>query len=127
TDRILVTGPMYPTISYGDKLRVEAQLEVPEAFETDSGRMFNYPRFLAKDGIGYVARRAKIELLASGEGNALMAMFVKAKHAFVRSIERAVAEPASGLAAGVVLGVEGSLSKDDEEAFRIASLIHIIV
>lgn len=126
-DRVLVTGPTYPKISYGDKLIVEAKLEVPEPFETDSGRTFDYPHFLAKDGIGYVARRATVEHLASGEGNSLMAMFVKAKHAFVSSIERSVAEPASGLAAGVVLGVEGSLSKADEEAFRIASLIHIIV
>lgn len=126
-ERIFVYGPTYPVAVYGDRVRVESVLELPEAFETDSGRIFNYPRFLAKDGIRYVMRRAHIEIIERGAGKPIMSLFVRAKHGFVRGIERAVTEPSSGLAAGVVLGVEGSLSARDEEAFRIASLIHIVV
>jgi competence protein ComEC len=126
-ERVFVYGPTYPVVAYGDLVRAEAPLELPEAFETDSGRLFNYPRFLAKDGIRYIMRRAQITIVERGAGKPVMRFFVNAKHAFVRGIERAVSEPSSGLAAGVVLGVEGSLSARDEEAFRIASLIHIVV
>ena len=41
------------------------------AFESNgqSGRVFDYPAFLAKDGILYTMDRAGIEVVGHGEGN----------------------------------------------------------
>lgn len=124
---VSVSVPSYPIFSYGDKVIVEGKLELPEAFETDLGRTFNYPSFLARKGIFHVIKRGSATLIKSDQGNPIRAFFIKVKHSFVESIERSVSEPSAGLASGVVLGVEGALSEDDEEAFRIAGLIHIIV
>ncbi len=127
SETILVFAGLYPKLAYGDRVNVQGILKKPEPFETDSGRMFNYPAFLARTDIFHILQRARADVTAHGEGNPIRAMFIKAKHAFVASIERTSSEPYAGLAAGVVLGVENALSKDHEEAFRIAGLIHIIV
>ncbi len=124
---VSVSVPSYPIFSYGDKVVVEGKLELPEAFETDLGRTFDYPSFLARKGIFHVIKRGNATLIEVDQGNPVRAFFIKVKHSFVESIERSVSEPSAGLASGVVLGVEGALSEDDEEAFRVAGLIHIIV
>ncbi len=124
---ILVSVPTYPIFSYGDRVSVAGKLELPESFETDLGRVFDYPRFLARKGIFHVIKRGSVEFIESDQGNPIRAVFIKTKHAFVESIGRTVSEPSAGLASGVVLGVEGALSKEHEEAFRVAGLIHVIV
>lgn len=127
TETVLVFAALYPKLAYGDRVEVEGVLKKPEPFQTDSGRMFNYPAFLARTDIFHILQRARVEVTHHGDGDAIRSLFIKAKHAFVESIERTSSEPYAGLAAGVVLGVENALSKEHEEAFRIAGLIHIIV
>lgn len=126
-ETVLIFAGLYPKLAYGDRVVVEGILKKPEPFETDSGRTFDYPAFLARQDVFHIVQRARADITAHGEGSPIRAMFIGAKHAFVKSIERASSEPYAGLAAGVVLGVENALSKEHEEAFRIAGLIHIIV
>jgi competence protein ComEC len=126
-ETVLVFAALYPKLSYGDRVKVEGVLKKPEPFETDSGRLFNYPAFLARTDIFHIVQHARVGVVSPERGNPIHALFIRAKHAFVASIERTSSEPYAGLAAGVVLGVENALSKDHEEAFRIAGLIHIIV
>ena len=125
--RVLVIADRFPEFEYGDRVRVEGTLERPEAFETDLGRTFDYPGYLAVRGITYTLSRAKVEKIGSGERNVLFASLLKMKHAFMNQIEALLPEPHAGLAKGLVLGVQRALGKELEDAFRTAGIIHIVV
>ncbi len=50
---IRVGADRYPVFSYGDRLRITGVLSEPKEFETATGAVFDYPSYLAKDGIYY--------------------------------------------------------------------------
>jgi competence protein ComEC len=125
---IITFASVYPAFAYGDVLEARGILKQPERFVIEgSGRTFNYPAYLAKDGIQYVLDKPKLTTREEWQGSRIKQGFIYLRRTFVASIERVVPEPYAGLAAGVVLGVDGALSKDDEEVFRNAGLIHVVV
>src|SRR3989344_6615198 len=50
---VLVQAPPHSDVTYGDHVRAYGTLRVPEAFDTGEGRRFNYPEYLAAQGIEY--------------------------------------------------------------------------
>src|SRR3989338_5495911 len=66
---ILVVAPRNTSVKYGDRIRASGLLRTPESFETGIGREFNYPEYLAKDGIGYELAFANVEK-AEGDNEA---------------------------------------------------------
>jgi len=124
---ILVHADLFPKISYGDRLRISGSLAFPQAFETDTGRTFNYPKYLLAQGITHKLSFAKITVLAHGEGNPIIAALLSVKHFFERGISAALPEPESALAGGLLLGDKQSLGDSITEAFRRAGVVHVIV
>ena len=51
--RVLVVVSPHTAVAYGDEIRITGTLRLPETFDTGNGRQFNYPLYLATDGIGY--------------------------------------------------------------------------
>jgi competence protein ComEC len=126
--KIIAFAPLYPAFAYGDVVSARGILKKPETFVIeDSGRTFNYPAYLAKDGIHYVLDKPKLAHSKEWRGSAVKRWFISVRHAFTGAVTRTVPEPYAGLASGVVLGVDGALSKSDEELFRDAGLIHVVV
>lgn len=127
--KLLAVAPLYPEVSYGDRVRVEGKLTYPEPFATDTGRTFRYDRFLAKDGIFILAKAASMETLARGEGigTRIMATLLAGKHAFQEGIANAIPEPGASLASGLITGGKQGLGADLLDAFIITGLIHIVV
>jgi competence protein ComEC len=126
--RILVTVPLGgEEFTYGDTLSLSGPLELPENFETDTGREFDYVAYLAKDGIGYQMYRPQIEIVSRGGGNMIKRALLRAKKSFVEHLSSAIPSPHSALAAGILLGTKQSLGKDLQEKFRQAGLVHIVV
>jgi competence protein ComEC len=126
-DKILVRGSVYPEYKYGDKIIFEGKLEKPEPFENARGEVFDYPAYLAMDDIYFVMSFASGEFVTSGEGNFIKEKLVALKGAFITAIEENIREPASSLLGGILLGIEDSMGKDLEDAFRTTGVIHIIV
>ncbi|MEK7579234.1 MAG: ComEC/Rec2 family competence protein [Patescibacteria group bacterium] len=130
--RVIVFVPPHPPLSYGGHVRVLGTLERPEAFaDEETGRVFNYPAYLKKEGIFYTLSYAKVTDIGCREG-CRQPMSVKAglfllRRTFVEGLSRAVGEPYAGLAAGVVFGIDGAISEDLEEVFRKIGLSHILV
>lgn len=124
---VLVSADRYPAFRYGDTVSVEGELALPEAFEGEFGRTFDYPGYLAARGVRYQVSFAEVSLLAQGGGNAIMHTLYGTKAAFMRSIESVLPEPHAGLAEGLTLGVKRALGDDLERAFRTTGLIHIVV
>ena len=124
---VLVVAPAHVGILYGDRLRAEGTLELPETFDTGVGRQFDYPLFLAKDGIAYELSFAKVARVGKNEGNPVKASAIWLKQTYLEGLQRALAEPQSGLAGGITVGDKRGLGDKLSETFRTVGLTHIIV
>ncbi len=124
---VSVSVPLYPTIRYGDRLRILGVLVRPEAFLSDSGRMFDYPAYLALDDVYYQMKNVRSAIIGHGEGDWLKEKLFSIRAKFLRRIGERFVEPESALLAGLLLGEKSSLGQALEEAFRKAGVIHIVV
>ncbi len=126
-DKVLVSVDRFREIEYGDLVAVAGTLKLPEAFETDLGRTFNYDTYLKAKGISHQIPFAEIQVLKKGEGNYIISKLLSFKQSFITQIEVYLAEPAAGLGKGLLLGVKEGLGEDLETAFRKTGIIHIVV
>ena len=125
--KALVFTERYPEFQYGDRVRIIGALEKPESFETDTGKIFDYPGFLAKDGIFYQIPFAKVFLVSSGGGNVLKRELFALKNEFLERIESVIPEPQAALLGGLVVGAKQSLGKELLDDFRKTGVIHVVV
>ncbi|MBI2612231.1 ComEC/Rec2 family competence protein [Candidatus Kaiserbacteria bacterium] len=125
---ILVIAPAHADISYGDRIRATGTLQFPSSFETGVGREFNYPAYLAKDGIGYeLAFVREVEVVGQGSTNPLKAFAIRTKHLFLEGLGRVLPEPHAGLAGGITVGDKRGLGVELSDVFRTVGLVHIVV
>lgn len=125
--KLLIKSGFYPEYQFGDRIKMNGTLQVPESFESDNGRIFNYQMYLAKEKIFYIMNKPAIEVISNGNGSRLKSILFTLKHSFLDNVGSVLPEPQSALAGGLVLGVKQSLGKELEEMFRKAGLIHIVV
>ncbi len=127
--RILAVLPLYPALEYGDTVTVSGTLALPEAFATDGGRSFDYPHFLAKDGIFALMEQASMERLDTPVSVAAYVprTLYAARHLFALGVSRALPEPMSSLAVGLLAGGKQGLGKVLLDAFTVSGLLPIIV
>ncbi len=125
--KLLVTTGLYPRFMYGDTITLLGTLEKPKAFDTDTGRQFDYPAYLAKDGIYYMITRPKVDLISHDNGNAIEAWLFNFKKSFIGKIAEVIPEPCASLLSGLLLGGKQSLGKELLDDFRRVGIIHIVV
>lgn len=125
--RIVVSADRFLQVAYGDTVQVVGTLRTPEAFETDTGRTFNYPAYLFAHGVSYEVSFADVRVLASGDGAPVVRLLFAIKHTLIRGIERALPEPYAALAEGLLLGEKQSLGSRLYDAFVASGVVHIIV
>jgi competence protein ComEC len=123
---VLAVIPAYAPVQYGDRIRVRGVVALPEAFDTGSGRQFDYPGYLAVSGIGYQLQHASADVLEPAH-TTFTGIAIALKQWYVRGLGAALIEPQAGLAAGITAGDKRGLGKDVSEEFRTVSLTHIIV
>jgi len=119
--KVLLKTALFPEYKYGDRLAIECKLLTPEPVED-----FQYDRYLARYGIYSVGYIPKIKLLASGQGNFLVAGIYKFKAAFARRINQTVSEPHAALLAGILIGSRQGIPTDVSEMFKDVGITHII-
>ncbi len=125
--KILVNVPLGNDFAYGDRVKISGLLELPENFETNTGREFDYISYLKKDGIGYQIYRPDIFIIDRGHGNFLLNYLFRFKKYFIENIQKVIPEPHSSLAGGILLGAKHSLGKELTDAFRQSGLVHVVV
>ncbi|MDO8183557.1 MAG: ComEC/Rec2 family competence protein [bacterium] len=126
-DKVLVVAPTYGSYKYGDELKITGKLEWPESFETEAGKIFDYQKYLAKDGIFFIVNFSEIERIGGDEGNTVIASLFSLKSWFVGRLEKLLPEPESSLLAGLVVGEKQALGKEWNDRFRTVGLSHIVV
>lgn len=124
---VLIVTDEYPHFSYGDRIKLFGVLQAPKMLTDADGRVFDYPRYLAKDGIAYQMLRPKIEQVKSGEGNMVRRSLYTLKSSFINRVSQGVPEPESSLVAGMLLGGKQSLGTALTEMLRKAGVVHIVV
>lgn len=127
TDTVLVSADRLLKVHYGDEVNVKGKLRKPESFTTDLGRTFNYPGYLLARGVEYEISFAEVEATGVNEGNQVVTTLLRAKAAFIKSLEQIIPEPQVGLGEGLLLGVKSALGADIEDNFRRTGIIHIVV
>lgn len=125
--KILITTDFFPEYYYGDRIRIFGKLKTPENFTTDIGKTFDYQTYLMKDSVYYTVSFAKVEFQSDGHGSSITSRILALKRGFLLNIEHVIPSPASGLMAGLLLGVKGSLGDKLHQAFIDTGLVHIIV
>ncbi len=129
TTRVLVVAPVYPEVRYGELIRAEGTFSLPEAFATDGGRTFSYDTFLAKEGVFALLKNAEIEVIAPRSGilASIRGALSDFKFAGIDALARALPEPHSSLAAGLILGGKQGLGATLLDDFIASGLVHIVV
>lgn len=124
---VLVIAPPNTSVKYGDRVRAEGTIRLPQAFEVGEGRQFNYPEYLAKDGIGYELAFAQVEHLSGVGGNAIKKSAIWIKQKFLEGLGLALGEPQAGLGGGITVGAKRGLGKELSDIFITVGLIHVVV
>ncbi len=125
--RVLVIAPLHTDARYGDVVRASGELELPEAFDTTEGRQFDYPKYLAKDGILYTLSFAQVERTGEHHGNPIISAAIAVKQLFLHGLGQALPEPEAGLAGGITVGDKRSIGDELTQDFIDSSLIHMVV
>lgn len=125
--KILVIAPLRTEAKYGDTVEVTGELDRPEAFDTTLGRSFDYPKYLAKDGILYTLSFAQVELLGENYANPAKAFAIGIKQLFLKGLGASIPEPEAGLAGGITVGDKRSIGEELTDDFIATSLIHMVV
>ncbi len=123
---ILVVTDLYKDISYGDKFKIEGVLTLPENFDTDTGRQFNYKRYLANRNIYYIMKNPKMDLISQDNGNLIKSLLFRFRYAFIEKINLSIPQPESSLMNGILLGERGGFDKEQNDEFIDTGTIHIV-
>ena len=126
-ENILVAYEGYDSFKYGDVVKVNGVLELPQNFETNGGREFNYPMYLAKDGIYTVIQKGKIEKVGGNGGNFLLEKLYAAKRTFISKMGNVLNAGDTALMSGILLGAQDSIPQKTKEDFQKSGLTHILV
>jgi competence protein ComEC len=126
-ERVLVRTSRFIDVQYGDVVQVNGALDRPEQFETDTGRLFDYPNYLKVRDVQYIVSFAQVTVVETEGGNPVVGWLYEVKGHFAAAVSRSLPPPQSDLGLGLLLGVTQGLGDELEKAFRQTGLIHIVV
>lgn len=125
--RAVVYAPNFPELSYGDEVRLEARLAKPSSFETDTGRHFPYPEYLAREDVFYEFNRPQITITGDSGGSWLLRQMTDLRSQLLAGIHEHIPDPHAALTGGVLLGAADALGEQIEESFRATGIVHVVV
>ncbi len=119
---------VYQTIAVlpGDTISVRGVIERPDAFLTDTGRLFDYPAYLAGKGIVGVGRNAQVILQDEG-GFSLSRIATIIRFRIADMFARHLSFPIDGVIAGMTVGYQGALPDSIQDLFRNTGVLHVLV
>jgi len=118
--RLLAWLPRALDVATGDRVAFRAKLEEPHDFDG-----FAYRAFLARQGIGAIARTFKATVVTHAQAK-LAAAAAHLRSILVDGLNTIVPEPEASLGAGILLGVRTSIDPGVSAAFSTAGLTHVV-
>jgi competence protein ComEC len=123
---LLALLPRDVQLDYGDHVKVSGVIALPQPFDTDTGRQFDYAGYLRAQGVSATMQRANIDEVVQG-GWSLKKSLFDVKHIFENAVERVVPEPQSSLLEGLLIGEKRGLPDEINKAFIASGLVHVVV
>jgi len=123
---MLAILPRDAAIAYGDTISIRGKISLPEVFETNTGRLFDYPNYLRVRGVSVLMRYSIVEDTQTGKMSTRKILYA-AKHTFESSLEKILPEPNVSLMEGILLGARRGIPDDLTNAFVVSGLIHVVV
>lgn len=121
--KILWQAPLDVELAPGDRISLQCELSIPENFTPD----FDYRRYLAKEGIGYICEQENaFHLTEEDRITKLYQLLYTPRSLLEKGIHRSIPEPEAGLAKGLLLGGSSHLSTIVQEQFTHLGLTHIV-
>lgn len=127
TSKAVVYAEFFPTVAYGDAVSLEGRLTKPEAFETDTGRLFDYPQYLAKEDVFYELSYPEITVEKEDVGNPVLGWMTDLRRNLLAAINRHIPDPQAALTGGVLLGSADALGDRIQQSFRESGIVHVVV
>lgn len=113
--------PVYPQYNYGDQLKITCELAEPK-----KNQDFDYPAYLARQGIWSICLNSQIEKIGSGQGNWLMKLVFKVKTSLIGRVNQILPEPQASFLGGLLYGARSSIPEELKIAFNRTGTTHII-
>lgn len=128
-EKVLIYNRLYPKFNYGDKILITGKLQKPQKFgyRIPEKTNFDWPAYLAKDGIYYQMFYPQIKFISVKNGSFIKKELFAFKNSFVQNLEKVIPHPASSLITGIVIGEKQSLPKNLKDDLIKTGLIHIVV
>lgn len=123
-----IVVPVYESSTefhYGDILEVRGLLTLPESFDTNTGKEFNYPRYLLSHDTFFILKRAEVAKIGEN-GNFIKKFLFSVREKFETSLDRVLPYTDAGFMKGLLLGDKGGISSEDKDAFAKTGTIHIV-
>jgi len=117
----LVRVPRYPAYHYGDVLQLTGKLETPVPFND-----FNYKSYLAQQEVYSIIYYPKIEILGRDKGLNPLQWLHSIRESLSNSLSRALPEPHSSLAQGILLGIRSNIPDSLSQAFSRTGTAHLL-
>jgi competence protein ComEC len=124
---VLAQLPAHARIAYGERVQISGTLRLPEAFDTGLGRQFEYPEYLAAQGVEYQMSYAKVDSILGQGGDLLKKFSIGTKELFLQGLDYVLPDPEAALAGGITVGDKRSVGPQLTEDFQRDSLVHMIV
>jgi competence protein ComEC len=118
---VLVFVPRYPAYQYGDVLRVTGELRTPPQMDG-----FDYPGYLAHQGIYATMLYPEIEVLDTGQGFPPLAWVYSLRGRLAQDLAQVLPEPQASLAQGIILGIRGNIPQDLRNDFSRSGTAHLL-
>lgn len=125
--KILIYLHKYPKFNYGDKIEITGKIQKPKNFSDENENRFNWPAYLAKDGIYLQTFYPETRLISPGNGSKTKQILFSLKNRFTENIEKVISSPAASLLSGITIGEKSGLPKDLKDNLIKTGTIHIAV
>lgn len=120
--KLIANLPLYPRVTYGDRLQLKCRLEKPPVFPD-----FNYAAYLSAQGIKGICSWPEVKGKETyPSASQTMFRLFAAKRWALEKLNAALPEPAAGLASALLLGYKKTLHPETEKYFQASGLSHIV-
>ena len=110
-----------PPIRYGDRLRLEGPLTAPPHLDD-----FDYPAYLARQGIGSVMSFPSVSILDEGDGGRLLSVLFTVRRSLHASLSMTTPEPEASLGQALLLGMRNTIPDEVLNDFRETGTSHLL-
>lgn len=115
--RISATVRAYPTIDYGDSVRLEGLVQKPQKENW---------RYLLKDALFATMQFPELTVVQKGDGNSLMTMLIGVRHRAVATYKRLLPANEAALLAGITLGERAEFDAEFKEKMANSGTTHLV-